>query len=154
MKKFEINKTTITDRIEIIQKSLKKLEQLRGLTPGKFALDDNFAIAEHYLRYALEATFDICAHILSREPGEKISTYAGMAQEMGRRGFLPVDFAKGNFTNMAKYRNRMTHFYLEITPKELHKIIASFFIKEELKVSNTIANFQLNLNSNRIRLLF
>lgn len=123
MKKLAIQKTTITDRMEIIQKSLRRLEQLKDLTPGKFMLDDNFAIAEHYLRYALEAIFDICGHILSREPGEKIGTYAGMAQEMGRRGLLPNDFALGNFTEMAGYRNRLTHFYLEITPKELYKII-------------------------------
>jgi uncharacterized protein YutE (UPF0331/DUF86 family) len=123
MKKLEINKITITDRIEVIQKSLKKLEQLKDLSPGKFALNDNFAIAEHYLRYALEATFDICAHILSREPGEKIGTYVGMAQEMGRRGILPRNFAQGHFSEMARYRNRMTHFYLEITPKEIYGII-------------------------------
>jgi uncharacterized protein YutE (UPF0331/DUF86 family) len=64
MRSLKINKKIILERIDIIQKSLEKLNQLKKLTPGKFMLSENFAIAEHYLRYALEATFDICAHIL------------------------------------------------------------------------------------------
>ena len=69
MRELKVEKKLILERIAIIQKSLKKLNQLKGLTIGKFVLDENFAVAEHYLRYALEATFDICAHILSRIPG-------------------------------------------------------------------------------------
>jgi len=121
--KFKIDEKTILERIDIIQNSLKKLEQIKGLTPGKFMLDDNFAIAEHYLRYALEATFDICAHILSRIPGVKTDEYKQMAIEMGKQGFLPMDFAENQLYKMAGYRNRLTHFYFEITPEEMYKII-------------------------------
>jgi len=123
MKKLEINKEMILDRIDIIQTSLKKFEKLKSLTPGKFMLDENFAIAEHYLRYALEATFDICAHILSRVPGVKVDEYKQMAIEMGRQGFIPMDFAKKKLEKMGGYRNRLTHFYLEVKPKEMYEII-------------------------------
>jgi len=86
-------------------------------------LDDNFAIAEHYLRYALEATFDICAHILSRIPGAQVGKYREMAIEMGRQKIVPMDFAEEKLEKMTRYRNRLTHFYLEITPKEMYGII-------------------------------
>jgi len=118
-----IDKKVIVERIDIIQKSFKKLAELKKLTSGRFMLSDNFAIAEHYLRYGLEATFDICAHILSRIPGAQVDEYKKMAVEMGRKKIVPMDFAKNTLTKMAGYRNRLTHFYCEVTPKEMHKII-------------------------------
>lgn len=123
MKKQKIDKKIILERIDIIQKSLKKLEGLKSLTPGKFMLDENFAIAEHYLRYALEATFDICAHILSKIPGARIGSYAEMAEDMGRQELLPRTFVGEKFIEMVRCRNRLTHFYLEVTPKEMYSII-------------------------------
>ena len=123
MKKLQIDKELILERIDIIEKSLGKLEGLKGLTPGRFMIDENFAVAEHYLRYALEATFDICAHILSRIPGVKVDEYKQMALEMGRQEFIPMDFAEQKLEKMAGYRNRLTHFYFEVTPEEMYKII-------------------------------
>lgn len=123
MKKLEIDKKTILERMDTIQKSLDKLNQLKELTPGKFALEENFAVAEHYLRYALEATFDICGHILSRIPGARAVEYKEMAAEMGKQKILPLKFAQNQLRKMAGYRNRLTHFYFEVAPKEMHEII-------------------------------
>lgn len=123
MKKLKIDKEIILKRVNIIQESLQKLNNLKSLTPSKFMLDENFAIAEHYLRYALEATFDICAHVLSRIPGAQMGEYKKMAIEMGRQKIVPMDFAQEKLEKMARYRNRLTHFYLEITPKEMYEII-------------------------------
>jgi len=123
MKDLKINKKIILERIDIIQKSLKKLKELQSLTPGKFMLSENFAITEHYLRYALEATFDICAHISARIPGAQVDEYKKMAVEMGKQGIVPMKFAEKNLYKMAGYRNRLTHLYFEVTPKEMYNII-------------------------------
>lgn len=123
MKDLEINRETILNRITIIENSLRKLENLKSLSPGTFVQGDKFAIAEHYLRYALEASFDICAHVLSRIPGARVEEYKQMAVEMGKQKIVPTEFAEGTLYKMAGYRNRLTHFYFEITPKEMHEII-------------------------------
>lgn len=123
MKESKIDKKIILKRIDIIQKSLKKLDGLKLLTSGKFMLDENFAQAEHYLRYALEATFDICAHILSRIPGAYVGEYKKMAVEMGRYEIIPMEFAEKRLYEMGGYRNRLTHFYFEVKPKEMFDII-------------------------------
>lgn len=123
MKHLKIEREIILDRISIIENSLRKLENLKSLTLNKFLDGENFAIAEHYLRYALEATFDICAHVLSRIPGVRIEEYKQMAVEMGRQKIVPMDFAEENLYKMAGYRNRLTHFYFEISPKEMREII-------------------------------
>jgi len=123
MKHLKIKKDIILDRISIIENSLRKLENLKSLTFNKFLDGENFAIAEHYLRYALEATFDICAHVLSRIPGARVEEYKQMAIEMGRQKIVPMGFAEENLYKMAGYRNRLTHFYFEISPKEMREII-------------------------------
>lgn len=113
----------VLERINIIQTSLKRLEQLRTLSRGRFALDESFAIAEHYLRYALEATFNICGHILSRIPSAYVGEYKKMAIEMGKQKLVPKDFAEGQLYKMGGYRNRLTHFYSEVTPEEMYDIV-------------------------------
>ncbi|MBU3965371.1 DUF86 domain-containing protein [Patescibacteria group bacterium] len=123
MRDLKLDREIILERFDIIQKSLNRLEKLKLLSKGKFFLDDNFAIAEHYLRYALEAIFDICAHILARIPGVKADEYKEMALEMGKQRLVPKEFAKKNLYEMAGYRNRLTHFYFEIKPDEMRKII-------------------------------
>lgn len=123
MKDLKLKRQTILDRIGIIENSLKKLENLRSLPLNKFLKGENFAIAEHYLRYALEATFDICAHILSRIPGAMVDEYKQMALQMGKQKIVPMNFAEESLYKMAGYRNRLTHFYFEISPKEMYEII-------------------------------
>lgn len=123
MKNLKIDKNLIVSRIKLIELYLKRLREMQNLSKGKFALPDNFAIAAYNLRSALEATFDICAHILSRIPGAQIDEYKQMAVEMGKQGLIPMDFAKNQLQKMAGYRNRLTHFYFEITPEEMYGII-------------------------------
>jgi len=123
MKNLKIDTRTILKRIDIIQESLGRLNILKTLTLSQFMSKDNFALAEHFLRYALEATFDICAHILSRIPGAEVGEYKKMALEMGKQKIIPIDFAKDKLEKMAGYRNRLTHFYFEISPKEMYEII-------------------------------
>lgn len=123
MKNIPVKKNIINERLEIIERSLGRLNEIKKLSSGRFMLDDNFAIAEHYLRYAIESTFDICAHILSRIPGVKADEYRKMAIEMGRQEIVPIDFAVDKLEKMGKYRNRLTHFYFEINPNEMYGII-------------------------------
>lgn len=123
MKDIEIDEKIIADRLDIIQRSLDRLKQMRSLSDGEFMTEDNFARAEHYLRYTLEATFDICSHILSRIPGARPEEYKKMALAMGEQEIVPRDFAKEKLFKMAGYRNRLTHFYFDVSYKEMYEII-------------------------------
>lgn len=121
--KTDINKELIIDRIDIIKKSLERLKKMKNMSQGKFALEDNFAIAEHNLRRALEAVFDAGSHILSRIPHVKVSTYKEIAKKLGEYKIVSKKFAENNLTEMAGYRNRLTHFYFDVSPLEMHKIV-------------------------------
>ncbi|PIQ06920.1 MAG: hypothetical protein COW72_01425 [Candidatus Nealsonbacteria bacterium CG18_big_fil_WC_8_21_14_2_50_37_10] len=123
MKNLKINKKIISDRGKLIELYSERLKEMKKLPKGRFALPDNFAVGAYNLRCALEATFDICAHILSRIPGAQVAEYKQMAIEMGRQKIVPMEFAEKNLYKMAGYRNRLTHFYFEVTPKEMYEII-------------------------------
>lgn len=123
MKKININKTIIEERIRLLEKYFERLKEFENLSLGRLALPENFDAVAWNLRCALEATFDICAHILSRIPGVRAVEYKEMAIEMGKQKIVPTEFAEKTLYKMAGYRNRLTHFYFEVTPEEVYDII-------------------------------
>lgn len=126
MKAVPLNRTVLLNRLSEIERDVAKLNEFRAEGPNVFEQDMNFAAAEHYLRRSLEAIFDAGNHILSRlplAPGERPETYKALAQALGRHKVVPSDFANGPLIQMAGYRNRLVHFYDEITPEELNEIV-------------------------------
>ena len=122
MTKIPINRSTVLAKLDEIQKDVNKLTELSCLTLEEFRAGENFAIAEHYLRRALEALFEIGTHILSRIPGKRASTYKQIATLLGAQKIISSEFVKV-LVEMAGYRNRLIHFYSEVAIDEMHSII-------------------------------
>ena len=81
------------------------------------------AAAESYLRRVLEAVLDLGRHILAKGLGEGTLEYKQVALALQRAGVL--DEARGEvLVDLAAYRNRLTHFYDEVTTPELFEICA------------------------------
>jgi uncharacterized protein YutE (UPF0331/DUF86 family) len=123
MKKLPVNKRTITLKLDEIQRCIEKLTQFKEMTLDEFMKGENFAISEHYLRRALEAVFEIGSHILARLPGGKVSGYKDIAKKLEEHKIVSSEFAKEKLIKMAGYRNRLVHFYSEVTAEEMHQII-------------------------------
>lgn len=118
-----IKSQSIIPRIDGIQKDLQKLETLANLSPDEFSFEDNFVKAQFYLRPSLEGVFHIGSHILSRIPGGRATEYKEIAIKLGAFNIVEKSFAEGNLKKMAGYRNRLTHYYSNITPGEIQKIL-------------------------------
>jgi len=118
-----IKSQSIIPRIDGIQRDVEKLKALGELSLAEFSNEDNFIKAQFYLRRALEGVFHIGAHILSRIPGGRATEYKTIALKLGEVGIVEKSFAENNLKAMAGYRNRLTHFYADVTPEEIHKII-------------------------------
>ena len=123
MEKIPIKQEVMLSRRREIEKKIEKITVFKGSNLENFKKGENYAIAEHYLRRALEAIFDIGTHIGSRFPGVRISTYKDVALFLGKEGIVPQHFAKEKLLKMAGYRNRLVHFYAEVTIDELYEII-------------------------------
>lgn len=124
MHKIPLNREVLYARLSYIEDSVRSLKRFQGVSlDGFHANPDNFRIAFYDLHRALEALMDIGSHILSRIPGARATSYKDIPQLLGRHGVVPKDFADNQLNKMAGYRNRMVHFYAEITEKELYEII-------------------------------
>lgn len=114
---------SIIPRIDGIQRDVEKLKELVGLSFEQFENETNFVLAQYYLRRALEGVFHIGLHLLSRLPGNRSTEYKAIAIQLGECGVVEKQFAQTALKNMAGYRNRLTHFYADVTPKEIYSIL-------------------------------
>jgi len=79
------------------------------------------AAAESYLRRALESLLDMGRHILAKGFAIAAPEYKQIAEMLIQQGILSRE--EGTILRqMAGYRNRMVHFYDEISSEELHEI--------------------------------
>lgn len=101
---------------------IEALQDLPIHNKEKFlASKHNVAAAESYLRRSLEALFDIGRHILTKRFGTPATEYKEIAKGLLEKNILQEEEA-GILRKMAGYRNRMVHFYHEISPEELQEI--------------------------------
>jgi len=118
-----IKSQSIIPRLDGIARDILTLKQLGDLPASEFAREENFVRAQFYLRRALEGVFHIGSHILSRIPGSRVTEYKAIAIQLGEAGVVPREFANKRLKAMAGDRNRLTHFYADIKPAELQKIL-------------------------------
>jgi len=117
-----IDRKVVTQRAAWIREMMGALGDLPLKNKGKFLQSrHNIAAAESYLRRSLEALFDIGRHILAKSFAFPATEYKEIARGLQDKKILDEEEAE-LMRKMAGYRNRMVHFYHEITPEELHEI--------------------------------
>jgi len=117
-----LNTTRILQLIRFIESCCQELKPFSAVSENEFLSDKkNPPFVESYLRRSLEAVFDIGRHILSKTSGFKEIEYKTIAKELGSNRVVTKELSAVLIT-MAGYRNRMVHFYREITPPELYQI--------------------------------
>ena len=119
-----INRAQVESRLSLIIDLVGQLDSLANLSESEFLKDPkNVGAAESFLRRSLEAVFDIGRHLLAKSGHSDLAKeYKGIAQGVATLGVVPSEFVP-TLVRMAGYRNRMVHFYYELTPQELYEII-------------------------------
>ena len=118
-----IKTQSILPRLDGIARDVGMLRTLGKLPPQEFVREENFIRAQFYLRRALEGVFHSGSHVLSRIPGGRVTEYKGITTRLGEVGVVTRDFARDSLKPMAGYRNRLTHFYADVQPEEIQRII-------------------------------
>jgi len=117
------NLTLITERLNIIRNSVKRLKLLAEMPAEEFCRDEDAVdIAENRLRRAIEALFDLGRHLVVKSGAGVPSDYRSVIELLVENNILPEDFAR-HIAGMAGYRNRLIHDYNKVTPGELHQLI-------------------------------
>jgi len=117
-----ISKRVAVDRLETVRFLLSEIRSLPLQNREAFFSDRrNVWAAESCLRRGLEALFDLGRHILAAAFGEGIGEYKEIAAKLFDQGILTSKEAE-LFRVLAGYRNRLVHFYHEISRDELFEI--------------------------------
>jgi len=112
----------IVERAGWIRKMIVGIQALPLDSMESFLSDPrNAASAESYLRRALEALMDLGRHILAKGFGKAVTEYKEIPRELHREGVLHSTDAR-LMRELAGYRNRMVHFYDEVTTEEIYHI--------------------------------
>jgi len=121
-----INRTLIESRLSLIIELTHQLDSLAACSESEFLADPrNVGAAESFLRRSLEAVFDIGRHLLAKSGHSDLAReYKTIAQGMRALNVVPEEFVS-ILIQMAGYRNRMVHFYHEVTPSELYQLIVA-----------------------------
>ena len=119
-----ISRHVVSDRLAWVDRMLRDMRALPLDNRDAFLADRrNVWTAESCLRRALEAVLDLGRHILAKGFGLGVSEYKEIAALLAERGVLGEEDAR-LLRVLAGYRNRLVHFYHEITPDELYDICA------------------------------
>ena len=121
----KVSRRVVLDRLSWVDRMLSEIRSLPLESREAFASDSrNIWTAESCLRRALEALFDVGRHILAKAFGKGISEYKEIADALKGSGVLTRE-QSDLLKILAGYRNRLVHFYHEVSQDELYQICST-----------------------------
>ncbi len=120
-----ISKRVVSDRLDWVDRMVNEIRALPLNDRQQFFSDRrNVGMAESCLRRGLEALFDVGRHILAKGFAVGVSEYKEIVAGLKSQAVISDEIAD-LMRLLAGYRNRLVHFYHEVTPDELYDICAS-----------------------------
>jgi uncharacterized protein YutE (UPF0331/DUF86 family) len=117
-----ISKKVVADRLETVKFLLGEIRSLPLSDRDAFFADRrNIWSAESCLRRSLEAIFDLGRHLLAKGFGLGVTEYKEIAARLHDQGVL-TDQETQILGVLAGYRNRLVHFYHEVSQDEMYEI--------------------------------
>ncbi len=118
-----IRESVVTERVAWVRQMVTQAKALPLDSLDLFLEDPrNAGAAESYLRRGVEALLDLGRHILAKGFAVAVSEYKEIGTRLAQEEVLNME--NGSLMRMiAGYRNRMVHFYNEVTTKELYLIV-------------------------------
>ena len=119
-----VSRIVVADKVALIGRMLDGIRSLPLSDLEAFTSDPRMVAAgDSYLRRALEALLDLGRHVLAKGFGRVPAEYAEIGRQLGEVGVLDVS-ESSRLVLMARYRNRMVHFYDEMTDAELFTVLS------------------------------
>lgn len=145
----QVSRQSIGERIALIDELLRRIRSLPLTDEEAFFADfRNVYAAESALRRILEALADSGRHILAKGFADSTTEYKQIAQRLGEYNVLDETVAR-QFRQMMGYRNRLVHFYDEVTPNEIFGICQEYLDDVE-KIEQAYVAW-LTANPDRVR---
>ena len=119
MTEGRISRRVIADRLEMLGDLIRQVKALPVDDRAAFFADQrNVPAAESCIRRSLEALLDLGRHILAKGFAVGVTEYKEIADGLRRHEVLQATDAD-LLRLLAGYRNRLVHFYHEVSEEEL-----------------------------------
>jgi len=119
-----IDSERLRSKLDDIARSLTRLQRFQAMDREAFLADeDSQDIARSRLLTAIEAALNICYHVAARKLQRVPDEYAQCLLSLGQNGLLSPDLAQ-RLAAMARFRNRLVHFYWDVDFGQVYDIIA------------------------------
>ena len=117
-----ISRRVVVDRLALVDKLLDEIRRLPLDDRATFFGDSrNVGMAESCLRRSLEALLDVGRHLLAKGFAVGVTEYKEIANRLEEKAVL--SHADATILRvLAGYRNRLVHFYHEVSSEELFEI--------------------------------
>ena len=117
-----IRAIVVAERVSWVREMIRSVQALPLATYDEFVGDPrNVASAESYLRRGIEAVVDLGRHILAKGFAVAVAEYKDIGTRLAKEGILSEDHGL-LLRQLAGYRNRMVHFYHQVTHEELYRL--------------------------------
>lgn len=121
-----ISKIIAVKRLKFISEMIRDIKSLPLNYQKQFLADHRNAwAAESCLRRSIEAVLDLGRHILAKGYALAITEYEKIALKLKEEKVLLSSEQADLMRILAGYRNRMVHFYHEVSKEEIYKICSS-----------------------------
>jgi uncharacterized protein YutE (UPF0331/DUF86 family) len=136
----QFDQETMVKLVSELRKNVARLRDLSALSEAEFLKDpDKVGSAKYHFIVAIESCIDMCNHVISRNGYRAPEDYGDTFRVMNEEGALEPDFSD-ELVNMAKFRNRLVHIYLEVENKQVFEILQNR-LDDFKKFIYSISNF-------------
>jgi len=113
----------IRQKIQYVRSQVRDLEQVCSMDERAFLENALHAAAgARMVQVALEASFDLCAHIIAHEGWGLPKSYREIVLLAVEHGLIPSEL-RDSYLQMARFRNRLVHLYDRVEERELLQFI-------------------------------
>lgn len=121
----ELDQTSVRRRLAVITRDVALLEPEAGISLPEYRANGlRRAAIERLLQTALEATLDICKHVLRVRGTPRPTTARELILAAGAAGLISTELA-ASLAAAAGLRNRLVHEYDDLDDARVHASIAS-----------------------------
>ncbi|KKN54739.1 hypothetical protein LCGC14_0589390 [marine sediment metagenome] len=124
---MEIDKDLIQDKIDVIEKNLKFLDEYKSVEIEKFlSIYKDVQAVKYSLFEIIESCIDIASHIISVKGFERAESYAEMFEILEKNKIIESKLSR-KLSDMARFRNILIHSYAKVDNSKVFT-----YVKEEL----------------------
>ncbi len=122
---LNFDKDKVTLLVSEIKSAINMLNEIATMDYDAFITDPHrVSSAKYNLIVAIEASIDICNHLISKNGYRIPEDYADTFKVMAEAGILSNDFVENKLVSMARFRNRLVHLYWQVDNNFLYQIIS------------------------------